>query len=1096
MIDIPNYEIGKLAGRGGVAEVYLARHKLLDRKVAIKLISPTHADELADKRFLKEAKVVAGLRHPNIVSIYDVGVYENKYYIIMEYLEGGDLKQNIKRTLSVEQALKIMRQIASALAHAHDKGFIHRDIKSQNIMFRGDGTAVLTDFGIVKDLAMDTGYTMDGTSIGTPHYMSPEQAQGTGGIDWRTDLYSLGVTFYEMLTGSVPYNADSPIAVALKHIQEPVPQLPEAFSRFQPIISRLMAKNPDDRYQSADELLRAIGKLDGEDATPTYPFLLPGKFGRKVNFANVFFGVVIGCIICGLVLFIQPYIAGFIDRHPTPAGKSPAPAGSSVQPAAQAKKRPLLDAIKKKWATTPGMEQLTGLIEKKDYPEALKYILNTRKEFREPPGEMVQKADRSLEAKQYLNAGDIYGAVLSTEPGSQSALLGLLYVAILKQQELSANETATAGEYDALLALLNKGIETTQSQLFDDLKIEAIASVSASANRQLARNHYKEAGKWSKTGLKYAPDQSGLKKLDYLISARDSFNEDRLTSPEQDNALFYYRKILEMDPDDAEAKEGVAAIVDKFKTRVAAAQKARNYNEALQWIENARSAAPDDTELQVNEWLITGDLYASRGDFKTPETGNALQYYRKALAQSPGNKQAAMRIAAMDVLIPLYQVRQKGPLSEKIPEYRTLFSSLKAAIAEYGENGMADIKGEVMDQVKEDIAAQKNRKKAVPAEFMALVSGQFPDEKDVFTAQYDVLIAKGDETAAPKEKADYYLNALKLNPSASAARRKIEKVAKSLDDTGKPDEAQAVLKQAMDIAPEYGTFNDMLQDIKRLQNIKAETAIPLLKIKQNQNIIEKVGPYAALFSAMNTAAKRYGSKKIADLTREVKAQVQADIQAEKVNGRLIPDEFMALLKNNFPEMHKSAMDAQYDILIGKGDKAASNREAADYYLRALNFDKNRADAKSRIELLIKDMDANGDASAAADLLGKAAQILPNELIFAQLSGKMESNIEVFATTSGCGKENRITRASAAIESLSICIRYKNMSPDSVVNIVLQQKGGKAMEAPLILDGRSGDKPIDIMAPIEGFAQGEYSLSVRQGGKILSETTIQLTPQRR
>src|SRR6056297_4334627 len=199
MIEIPNYEIGQMTGRGGVAEVYKARHKLLDRTVAIKIISPAKAGELADKRFLKEARVVAGLRHPNIVSIYDVGVLEDKYYIIMEFLEGGDLKQKLEAGLSVDESIAILKQMASALAHAHDKGFIHRDIKSQNIMFRADGTAVLTDFGIVKDLTAETGYTLDGTSIGTPHYMSPEQAQGSSKIDWRTDLYSLGVTFYEML---------------------------------------------------------------------------------------------------------------------------------------------------------------------------------------------------------------------------------------------------------------------------------------------------------------------------------------------------------------------------------------------------------------------------------------------------------------------------------------------------------------------------------------------------------------------------------------------------------------------------------------------------------------------------------------------------------------------------------------------------------------------------------------------------------------------------------------------------------------------------------------------------------------------------------
>jgi len=142
------------------------------------------------------------------------------------------------------------------------------------------------------------------------------------------------------------------------------------------------------------------------------------------------------------------------------------------------------------------------------------------------------------------------------------------------------------------------------------------------------------------------------------------------------------------------------------------------------------------------------------------------------------------------------------------------------------------------------------------------------------------------------------------------------------------------------------------------------------------------------------------------------------------------------------------------------------------------------------------MENNGDASGAADLLNQAMQILPNELIFVELSGKMESHIYVFATVSGCGKANRITQASVGIESVTICIYYKNLPADSVVNIVLQQKGGKTMEAPLILDGRSGNKAIDIMAPIEGFVVGEYTISVRQGGKILSETTIQLTPKRR
>ncbi len=506
--------------------------------------------------------------------------------------------------------------------------------------------------------------------------------------------------------------------------------------------------------------------------------------------------------------------------------------------------------------------------------------------------------------------------------------------------------------------------------------------------------------------------------------------------------------------------------------------------------------APEKPRLKELNYLVLARDCVNEGRLNSPDQDNALFYYRKVLAQSPRNQEAIIGVASIDVLIPLYQVRQKGPLSEKISAYRTLFLNLKSAIAEHGENAMADLKREVIDQVRADIADQKSRKRTIPAEFMALVSENFPDEKDMSRTQYDILIARGDESPLLKGKADSYVNALKLNPSASIAQRKIENLVKSLDDAGKPDEARAVLKQAMDIAPDQESFNNMLQDIKRLQDIKVDIAAALSKIKQHQSIIEKMGSYTALFDALNTAAKRYGSKKITDLVREAKAQTAADIQAEKSSGRLIPDEFMALLKNRFPEMHKDAVNAQYDILIGKGDKGSSNQEAADYYLKALNLDKNRGEAKNRIELLVKDMDANGDGAAAAKLLTQATQILPNELIFAELSGKMKSNIEVFATSSGCGKENQITSAPVSAESLTICIHYNNMPPDSVVTIVLHQKGGKAMEAPLILDGRSGSKPVDIMAPIQGFVVGEYTISVRQGGKIISETQIQLTAKRR
>lgn len=1104
MIEIPNYEIGKLAGRGGVAEVYLARHTLLDRTVAIKIISPAQADDLSDKRFLKEAKVVAGLRHPNIVSIYDVGVYDNKYYIIMEFLEGGDLKQNVQRTLSIPQTLKIIRQITSALGHAHDKGFVHRDIKSQNIMFRGDGTAVLTDFGIVKDLTADSGYTLDGTSIGTPHYMSPEQAQGAGEIDWRTDLYSLGVTFYEMLTGSVPYNADSAIAVALKHIKDPVPQLPEQFASFQPVIDKLMAKKPDDRFQSARDLLVTIGELDGE-GTPTETVVMPHLAGtrRKVNPVNIVIGVVVGCFISGVSLISAPYITGFFEDKNT-TDKPAVIIDQTTDAETEKSKKPFLDVIKQNWTTSVDTEQLTDFIMKKNYPEALDYISKIRKEMPETGNEMMQKADQFLVSKQYMNAGDIYNTVLSVEPQNKPALMGLLYVAIEKQQGLMTNQNPSIAEYDALLTLLDKAIKNTDSQYFKQLQIESVESVYESATRQLKQQQIKQADTWARTGLKNAPDHLRLKKLGYLIQAQISFNENRLTTPDDDNALAYYRQVLKLDPDDPDAEKGIVRIIDKYKVMASTALKEKKYDQALKLIGKARAVDPDNKpdneqdnqELEITEWLITGDMYASKGQFNLPENKNARHYYQKVLKQMPENKQAILRIAEIEVLIPLYQVSQAGALSEKIPEYKRLLSELDTATASHGPENTADLKRRIISQIKDDIQLQKEQKQPIPAEFMVLVSSHFPDEHEIFNTQFDILIAKGDESSSKQKKADYYLKALAIDPANSISLKKIEKVVTELDAHEKTNEANTVLRQAMKIAPKHTAFSDMFQAIKQIQDTKAEIFTLLLKIKHIQTLSEKVEPYNVLFSKLKSATNRFGAKKTTNLKNDVSEQIKSDIATQTNSRQTIPPEFMSLIKNNFPDLNDYTINAQYDILITNGDKTASTQEKADYYLKALKIDRNRQEAKNSIELLAKNLDKNGSNNEAVDVLQKAMDISPNDLIFSQLFDNIRRIVEVHATSAGCSKDNVITQAPVSIENLNLCIDYKNLTTDSIVNVVVNQKNGQAMEVPVVLDGRSGNKLIDIVAPIEGFSLGDYSISIRQNEKVLSETLIQFIAKRR
>ena len=257
------YEIIEKIGEGGMATVYKAKCNILKRYVAVKVLRDEFTtDEEFIKRFNTEAQAAASLTHPNIVSIYDVGHEENIYYIVMELVQGKTLKEIINEdgALPWKWALNVSIQVASALEMAHKNNIVHRDIKPHNIIITEDGIAKVTDFGIAKAVSNST-ITAFGTTIGSVHYFSPEHARG-GYTDAKSDLYSLGVVMYEMLTGRVPFDADTPVSIALKHMQEkpiePIklnPTIPYAVNK---IIMKAMEKDPNERYQSATEMLKDL----------------------------------------------------------------------------------------------------------------------------------------------------------------------------------------------------------------------------------------------------------------------------------------------------------------------------------------------------------------------------------------------------------------------------------------------------------------------------------------------------------------------------------------------------------------------------------------------------------------------------------------------------------------------------------------------------------------------------------------------------------------------------------------------------------------------------------------------------------------------
>ena len=259
------YRVIRRLGSGGMANVYLAEDTELGRSVAIKVLDEKHAkDEQFVERFRREAKNAASLQHPNIVSIYDRGEAEGTYYIAMECIEGRTLKELLvaRGPLPVDQAVAYARQILGAIRFAHRKGIVHRDIKPHNVLVDADGRLKVTDFGIARAGASQM--TEAGSIIGTAQYLSPEQARGAP-VDHRSDLYSVGVVLYEMLTGSVPFTGDTPVEIAMKHIstvpEPPSAKRPEVPEDLDMVVLRALAKDPDDRFQTAEEMDAELGRL-------------------------------------------------------------------------------------------------------------------------------------------------------------------------------------------------------------------------------------------------------------------------------------------------------------------------------------------------------------------------------------------------------------------------------------------------------------------------------------------------------------------------------------------------------------------------------------------------------------------------------------------------------------------------------------------------------------------------------------------------------------------------------------------------------------------------------------------------------------------
>jgi tRNA A-37 threonylcarbamoyl transferase component Bud32 len=479
------YEIVDALAKGGMATVFRARHKTLQREVALKLIRNDVGgddDQQLTERLRREATAVAAIRHPHVVEIYDANVTQEPFYIAMELLSGGSLQTRLRayaaagKKMPFDEAVRITREMASALDYAHSRKFVHRDIKPSNVMFAADGRAVLTDFGIVALKEGITRLTKTQNAIGTPAYMSPEQAKGIA-VDGRSDLYSLGIMLYEMLAGTTPFDGgDTPWAMLLKHINEPPPPIvkhrPDTSPALQALLSTALNKQPEARYQTAAQMIAALDAITHPQGPPIATTAAATQTKPAGRSAVRTIGLLTAAAVLSTTCFGAGYGAAWLSR-PVAAPITPEGADAVAVEAAVRATVAALDG-----APRPSAERAAGIIPKLPTTEALPGPERT------PEGAVIGKALIDGDAVQFetpaegapvritydAKAGeriDIFGTSSRTAPSYQIGFVGPDGTFVASErvstgatEVLRIERVPTSGQYNIVIQTLEAGTGT------------------------------------------------------------------------------------------------------------------------------------------------------------------------------------------------------------------------------------------------------------------------------------------------------------------------------------------------------------------------------------------------------------------------------------------------------------------------------------------------------------------------------------------------------------------------------------------------------------------------------------------------------------
>ncbi|MGE3104705.1 MAG: protein kinase, partial [Lysobacterales bacterium] len=770
MIEIPGYRIIRELGRGGMATVWLALQQSVDREVALKIMSPgLLADPNFGERFLREARIAAKLHHRHVVGVHDVGRHHDIHFIAMEYLAGGAFKVIDGQPRAPTEVLRVVREIAMALGYAHRKGFIHRDVKPDNILLHDDGSAALTDFGIARANDSATRMTRTGAVIGTPYYMSPEQARGRP-LDGRADLYSLGVVLFELLTGRLPFVADDPLAVGIMHITEPVPRLPPMLAPLTALVERMLAKTPEERFQSGEELAAAVHTLELDIADGRWPELgLPDEhYRRRIRAESA---------------HTMPLPATTTPSTPV-LGRSEsalARAGTEIGADREGGKRaePILGRVDQMGAfdtlpgrhrprpATPrrhrvgwallGMALLLGIAG---------WLAQDRLRALLPRSEVataLEQAQAAVAAGRLAEGSDsarsLYESVLRLDPDNSMARTGLQSVgaALLVQAEAALDRDdlvrarAIAGSARAVLG---------GGQALDTLE----------------RRLREREGQSERIG-------------ELLDAARAAQAAARWDGPE--GAIALYQRILVADADNAVASKGLRDVLEAMTVVAGAALDQGDLASARSLADRIASVSGDYASLpglrarlaeaqalakqRIQQDLARADALLKQGALDQPDGNNALALYREVLRRDPDNLPAAAGIR--QVVRALLAAVERALAAGDLEAARKHLD--KARSLDAGAAGLARLANRLRDaKERHEIAAER-----------AQVDPQRQATVQKLLDEAALLSARGELIDPPGANAfDKYRSAQAIDPNNAEAKSGLDNL---------PDRAKVLFESAI-----------------------------------------------------------------------------------------------------------------------------------------------------------------------------------------------------------------------------------------------------------------------------------------------------------